>query len=441
MLRQSSYIFAAKVFGYGIRILLPAFLVRALTKAEFGSYSQFFLVEMMFQTIFQMGTNQSQYYFVPNDPKNAGGIFVNSIFINSGLYLLAYTIIALFRVDISGFLNMPVLREMFWYLASYSLLLMMTVCAQTYLMARKYFLQSAVLEVVSQSVVSLVTLAAAWLTRDLRSVIAALVITRLVTLAFIMAYIHFRLHGFASERYFFGIREQIRYGVVLGVSAMLWTFLMRTHELWVSRFYSIETYAVYAAGCKQIPILMLFTQSVGPVTLVRFAQLKAAGDWEGIRRFWNKVLGMTYGVGIPVTVFYLLIAGPFVTLMYTNEYRGAIQIFRLAAIAALYQLIVPSRVLRAMDRNDISLKVHAAVLVVLPAALYAGMKIGGIYGIIGAHACMVILGRIAAQYVTNRIVPIKLRYVPAPADVLAFYRETFEKVRARLADLRAGTAG
>ena len=72
MLRQSSYIFVSKVIGYGIRILLPAFLVRVLTKADFGSYNQFFLIEVLFQTIFQMGVNQSQFFFVPKDPKNAG---------------------------------------------------------------------------------------------------------------------------------------------------------------------------------------------------------------------------------------------------------------------------------------------------------------------------------------------------------------------------------
>lgn len=433
MLRQSSYIFVAKIIGYGIRILLPAFLVRVLTKAEFGSYNQFFLVELMFQTVFQMGTNQSQFYFVPNDPKNAGGIFLNSIVINTGLYVTAYSLIATFRAPLAGFLNMPVLLEMFWFLASYSFLLMLTVCAQTYLMARKYFLQSAILEVATQSIVSLVTLAAAYQTRDLRVVIASLVVTRLVSLVIIMAYVHFRLHGFASERYFFGMREQIRYGVVLGLSAMMWTFLMRMHELWVSRYYPIETYAVYAAGCKQIPVMQMFTQSVGPVTLVKFAQLQAAGDWEGIRRFWDKVLGMTWGIGIPVTIFFLVIAEPYVTLMYTQSYHAAVWVYRFAALAALYQLFVPSRVLRAMDRNDISLKVHTGVVVLLPGALYLGMKTGGMYGIIAAHAMMAIFGRVAAQYVTNRIAPIRLRYLPRMADVMVFYRELYAKLQERLA--------
>ncbi len=429
MLRQSSYIFVAKVLGYGLRILLPAFLVRELTKSDFGSYSQFFLIEVLFQTIFQLGVNQSQFFFIPKDPKNAGGIFLNSLLLNLCLFVMAYSAIALFRFQISNFLNMPVLVNLFWHLAAYSFLLMITVCAATYLMSRKLFKQAAVFEVATQIIVSIATLIAAILTQDLRNIILALILARLCSLIIVLVYIHLRLRGFESERYFFGIKSQILYGVTLGVSGMLWTFLMRMHELSVGRFYDLETYAVYAAGSKQIPILLFFTQSITPVALVRFAQLKADNDWEGIQKLWDKLLGMSFGFGIPLTVFVILVAKPLVTLMYTSEYSDAIIVYQLSAVAALFQLITPARVLRAMDRNDISLKVHAAVFVILPFALYIGKSIAGIYGIIGAHAFMLISARVLTLFILNKITPVNLRYFPPIADVLIFYQETLIKGR------------
>ncbi len=427
MLRQSSYIFAAKVIGYGIRILLPAFLVRALTKSDFGSYSQFFLIEILFQTIFQMGVNQSQYFFIPKDPKNAGAFFLNSIFLNIGLFVVAYSLIAVFRFQISDFLKMPVMAEMFWHLAAYTLLLMLSVCSATYLMARKLFKQAAVFEVTTQIFISISTLVAAFMTRDLQVILLTLVIGRLCSLIVILAYIHLKLNGFASERYFFGVGEQIRYGITLGVAGMLWTFLMRMHELSVGKFYDLETYAVYAAGCKQIPVLLFFTQSITPVALVTFSQLLADDDWEGIRKLWDKILGMMYGFGIPLTVLFILLAHPLITLMFTSEYNEAVLIFQISSVAALFQLLNPTRVLRAMDRNDVSLKVHAGIIVLLPFALYAGKMIAGIYGIIAAHGVMVILGRVTILFILNRVAPVNLRYVPPLADVWAFYRESYSK--------------
>ncbi|MFT5314499.1 MAG: O-antigen/teichoic acid export membrane protein, partial [Candidatus Krumholzibacteriia bacterium] len=248
MLGNSAYLFLAKTLGYGIRILLPVFLVRILTKADFGAYNQFFLIEIMFKTVFQMGVNQSQFFFVPRDLRNAGSYFINSLMLNVGLFVVAYSIIGGFRGEVADFLGMEILRELFWPLAIYSLLMMLNVTAETYLVARKLFIQSAVFDILRQVLASAATLAAAYITRDLESIIQALVWSRAVSLVGVLLYIHLKHNGFQSEKYFFGLGKQVKYGLMLGMAGMLWTFLMRMNELTVSRFYDIETYAVYAAG-------------------------------------------------------------------------------------------------------------------------------------------------------------------------------------------------
>jgi len=435
MLSQSAYLFLAKVFGYGIRILLPVFLVRILTMAEFGLYNQFFLLEIMFKTIFQMGVNQSQYFFIPRDLRNSGAYFINSLMLNVVLFGTAYAIIWFFRTSLSEFLGMPVLDMFFWSLAGYSLLMMLNVTAETYMTARKLFVNAAVFEILRQVLASAATLVAAYLTRDLRVIVLALVASRALSLVLVLIYIHFRLHGFRAERYFFGIWKQIRYGLVLGAAGMVWTFLMRFNEMTVSKFYDIETYAVYAAGCKQIPILQFFSQAVAAVALVKFAQLEKENDWAGIRRFWDQILGSMYGVGIPVTVFFILIAKPLILLMFTPEYAGAVTIFQINSVAMLFYILNPTLVLRAMDRNDISLKVHLGLLALLPPALYAGMKLWGLEGIIGVHAVMIIAGRLVNQVFLNRLAPVYLPYVASRQSILDFYVNSYRKSRDRMLSL------
>jgi len=244
MLSQSLYLFAAKVLGYGIRILLPVFLVRILTKADYGAYSQFFLLEVMIKTIFQMGASQSLFFFVPRDNKNSGAYFINSLLLNAGLLLVAYSLIGGFRGQISDFMGMAVLRDLFWPLATYSLLMMLNVTAETYLIARKLFIQSAVFDFSRQILATIATLIAAYLTQDLAMIVIALVASRVLSLIAVILYIHFKQHGFRSERYFFGLGKQIKYGIVVGLAGTLWTILMRMHELSVSKMYDIETYAV-----------------------------------------------------------------------------------------------------------------------------------------------------------------------------------------------------
>jgi len=205
-----------------------------------------------------MGVNQSQYFFIPRDLCNSGAYFINSLLLNILIFSSAYTLVGFFRSDIAAFLGMPVLDMFFWLLAGYSLLMMLNVASETYLTARKLFIHAAIFDIVRQVLASVATLLAAYLTRDLRIIILALVASQALSLILVLLYIHFVQHGFRADRYFFGIWTQVRYGLVLGAAGMLGTFMMRFNEMTVTKFYDIETYAVYAVGLKQIPILQFF---------------------------------------------------------------------------------------------------------------------------------------------------------------------------------------
>jgi len=429
MLRQSSVLFLAKVVGFGIRILLPVFLVRILTKAEIGTYNQFFLVETLIQTIFQLGVNQSQYFFIPRDRKNAGGYFLNCILLNLVLFSVGYALIGVFRSELSSGLGLPVIERFYWHLAAYSILMLLNVSTQIFMTAREHYTAAAVYDVSRQVLASIATLLAAYLTRDLEIIVIALIGSRVVSLALGLLYVHLKQNGFRSERYFFGIWKQVRYGVVLGIAGMLGTIMMRMHEVTVSKFYDIETYAVYAQGLKQIPILMFFTQSLAPVALVRFARLEKEKNWEGIRDTWNEVLGAMYGVGIPVTLFFIAVAQPLIVLMYTDQYIDAVPIFRISALAMLFHLLNPTLILRALDRNDVTLKVNIGLVVILPGALYLGMNTYGLKGIIAAHAIILVGGRVISHMVLNHLAPVHLPYVAPWKSILDFYRKAFRAGR------------
>lgn len=427
MLSGSLYLFISKVMGFGIRIILPVFLVRVLTKEEFGIYNQFFLLEMLIKTIFQMGVNQSLFFFIPRDRNNSGAYFINSLLLNVLIFTLAYALVWVFRPQIAGQLGMPLIQTYFWYLAFYSMLMMLNVAAESFLTARNHILASSIYSVVREILASAATLFAAFRYGSLESIFLALIISRAVTLVVALVYIHFRLHGFRAEHYFFGIGTQIRYGLVLGVAGAVWALSMRVHEMAVSRYFDIETYAVYAAGCKQIPILQFFGQSIWVVALSQFAALEKRGDWEGIRKLWDRILASMYGVGVPITILLLLIANPLVTLMFTPEYAAAVPVFRYNTLAMLSLVLNPPLVLRAMNRNDISLKVDAAVLAVMPFAFYAAIHFFGLVGVIAAHMILVTVGKLISQWSLNRLAPVYLPYVASRAAIFQFYRDMWGK--------------
>lgn len=429
MLSSSLYLFASKVIGYGIRILLPIALVRILTKEEFGAYNQFFLLEVLIQTVFQMGIVQSLFYFVPRDKENAGGYLLNSLALNVAVYTVAYVLVWFFKAQVAQQLGMAIIYTYFWYLAAYSMLVMLNVLFENYCAAFQEIRAASFLTIQREIVATLATLYAAFRYRDLEKIFLALIIARAVTMAVGFAYVQFRLHGFRSHWYFQGIGEQVRYGLVLGIGGTFGTIAMRLHEITVTRNYDIETYAVYAAGLKQIPVLQFFSQSIAAVALSQFALLVKKEDWAGVREYWDRILGTMYGVGLPVGVGLLLVAKPLIHIMFTSEYADAVSIFRYNTLATMSLVLNATLVLRAMDRNDVTLKVNLAMLAILPAALHFGMKLGGLDGVIATHALIMISGTFTSQAWLNRLVPVHLAYVAPRRAIWAFYTVSWRQGR------------
>jgi O-antigen/teichoic acid export membrane protein len=425
MLGRSLYVFSAKLVGYAFRLALPIALVRLLTKAEFGSYRQFFLIETMMAMIFQIGMNQALFYFVPRDRKNAGSYYLTSILLNITIFVLAFTVLYFLRQPVSEHMKMPVLTEQFWQVAVYTTMLMLIVATDCYLLSQQKIRQSAFFEIGGQLLTSVVTLAAAFSTRRLEVILGTIALARTGQMLIMVSYVHWGLRGFASSRYFIDIWPQVRYGLVLGLGGGVFSIVLRMPELFVSSRFGPETYAVYSAGCTQIPFLQFYLYSISAVSLGRFAEMVKAGDSEGIRKLWHEVMVGLFGVAVPFTTFLLLVAHPLIILMFTPQYAEAVGIFRVNALMRFVLVWNSSLVLRAMGRNDILLYINLAAMALMVPFLLTGMHFLGLIGAITAGFLVVLLVRITGLMILNRISGLRLEYVPRPGPVFAFYRHAW----------------
>lgn len=437
MLSRSLYLFVSKVVGYGIRLVLPYVLVRLLDKADFGAYRQFFLLEVIIATIFQFGVNQALYYFIPRDEKNAGAYFLNSILLNLVIFGLALTGISFFAPALSERLQMPVLTDYFPQLATYTLIIMLISSADCYLTARQKIKQSAFFEISGQVIASIATLIAAFTSRQLGTIVTALVLGRLLHLLLMVGYVQFRLRGFVALSYFFNLWPQVRYGLVLGVGGTFWTLLQRLHEVMVSSHYGPETYAVYSAGCTSIPFLNFYIQSLAVVSLGRFAAMDKERDHGGTRELWHKILVGQYAAAIPITLFLLAISKPLVLFIFTHDYAGAINIFRVNTLSQLFLIWNATLVLRAMGRNDVSLYLNLVLLIAAPLLLHLAIVRYGMLGAISTQFVLLLGGRLIATAILNRVSGLKLSYVVSPRELFRFYRQSLVKLRDKLNELRA----
>ncbi|MFO7652368.1 MAG: oligosaccharide flippase family protein [Candidatus Krumholzibacteriia bacterium] len=432
MLSQSIYIFASKIAGYTIRILLPIFLVRVLTQLDYGIYRQFFLIEATIATLFQFGINQSLFYFVPRDEGRAPSYLANTILLNFAAYGLAFGLVTPFRHELAAWLNMVPLVENYVELVVYTVALMLTIAGDCYLCARKRIRQSAAFEIGGQLLVSAATLTAAFTTRSVPAVILAMVAGRLLHLALMAGYIHLRLGGLRGAQPFYRIWTQVRYGLVLGLGGSAWSLSLRIHPLIISKGLGVEAFAVYSVGITELPVVQAYLQSLAAVALGRFAVLEKAGDWDAIRRLWRDILAAMLGVVVPFVVVLTLLAEPLVILLFTEQYADAVGIFRVNTLMKLSMIWNAQLVLRAIDRNDVTLKIYGAQLAVSPFLLWGMLQLWGMIGVIAGQAAIQIAGRLACQAALNRITGERLPYLVSPREILAYYRTVGRRLAQKL---------
>jgi len=422
MIGRSLLLFVAKLTGYALRLVLPYFLVRLLVVADFGAYRQFFLVDSTVKLLFQFGVAQSLYYFVPRDEKNASAYLLNAIALNIAVFGTVYLLGYLARDWVIDRFNMPFLREHYAVLACYTIVVMINLCLEAYLTARNLVRQAALFAVIGQVLVTAVTLAAAMVTRELGSVFLAMTVAQFGLTLLQALYVHRRLGGVSRGGLALDvILPQVRYGLLLGLGGGAWVILGRMHEYYVTATREVEVFAVYSAGCTQIPVVQLYLQSIAAVTLGQFARLEQSGQWEAIRKLWRDVLRNLVGVAVPAVIFLLAISGPLIRFWFTPEYAAAVDIFRINTVVKLCMVWNAQLILRAMDRNGLACWLNGGWLLVSPLFYWAGDQLGGLEGVVWAQVAVMMGNRLTLLVALNRVAPVRFAYLVTAREVVQFY--------------------
>lgn len=435
MLNRSIYIFLSKMTGFVIRLAVPMFLTRLLSTEDYGIYSQFFLIEVLIATLFQLGINQSLYYFVPRDKPNHGSYFATSLILNVVIFSLVFLGLSQFRESLAEATNLVVLTEYYPALIGYTVLLMLVVATDCYLCSMQRIIPSAAFEVGGQLLISTSTVVAAVVTRDLGVILLALVGARVVQFMAMQIYVATRMDTWKNCRPFRNIKAQVKYGVVLGLGGAAWTILPRVHELVVNKALGAEGFAPYAVGIREIPVAQFYLQSLAVVALGQFAVMEKNGDWEGIKKLYREILTGLYAVVIPFIIIFVIIADPLVPLAFSDKYIESIPIFRIHTLGKLAMLWNAQLVLRAMGRNEVTLYLYSSLLVAAFFVLNQCLAWGGLLGVVAGNALLFIFSRLACQFILNRVSGHPMPYVTTPREVMAFYRDSWAQGTSKLRSL------
>ncbi len=388
----------ALLLGRGAALLFsfvtPLILVRVLDQSVFGEYKQYFLIGVTAAQMAALGLPWSLYFFVPGGGDRRGEWVGTTILVLVVVGLGVVIAGLVLGPTVAERLNSPALGRVVPHLAIYAALMLVTQFAE----------DLAVIEQRPRTAATVVFLGE--LLRTGMIVIAVLGWGTLTAIAwasliyagsrsvFVLAY-SFKLYG--SSMYtvrWANLKRLLTYAIPFGVAVPLEAGQIYLHQYFVAAVTDPATFALYAVGCFQIPLVHVVYTAVADVALVRAAALSKVGDKIETRQVFTTVLRILGVFFVPLYLFAATFAPSIIEVLFTTQYLAAAPIFVVFSLMVFGQS-VDHVVLRAHAQTRFMLAANAAGLLISGALL---VPLYSSFGLAGA-ALSYVVGLLAVRVI------------------------------------------
>src|SRR5881409_1732780 len=393
--RRVVWLASAKAVAFGLGFALPLILVRSLSQAEFGLYKQMFLLVNTAMTILPLGFAMSAFYFLPRCQDAPGRVAFN---------------IALFHLIVGGLTGLALLacpgllamilggHELVAHAHGLALLVFLAVATsvlEIVTVANGEVALAARLIVATYLVKTLLLLGAAWLAPSIEALITAATLNYLLQAALLAWYLGSRFPRFWTVADWPMMRAQLGYALPLGAAAMLSMAQLDLHSYIVN-------------------------DSVGAVMIPAVNRLQLENQPREIVRLVARMMRTLAALYFPLYAGLLVTGREFVTVLFTESYRGSWPIFAvnltLIPLGILTSACDP--VLRAYPAyTSILVRIRVALVAVLVLGLWSVTARHWLLGAIVVMVSVNAVDRVAVSLMLARVLKVTGRDLARFGDV------------------------
>src|SRR5207244_7017809 len=114
-------------------------------------------------------------------------------------------------------------------------------------------------------------------------------------------------------------RGQLAYALPFALAVGVEVVQANFHQYVVASRFDAATFAIYAVGCLQIPLVDLVCTSTANVMMVRMAEVAGEGQQIALT-LWHDTTARLASLIFPLAAFLLLTAHSVIVLLFTNTY-------------------------------------------------------------------------------------------------------------------------
>ena len=332
--------------AFAASFFLPVVLARVFTPEIFGTYKQIFLLQATLYGIAQIGMAESLFYFVPAGRDRAGRFAANALvalalsgLVIAGALVLAAPLVAYWFESPSLTRHLPVLAVALW-------LLLVSAPLEIVLTARQRYLRAAAAYGATNLVKALLLLVPALITGELSWLMAGAVAYGALRLAATIAVLRREFgKGLAVDRSL--LSEQLLYVLPFAAYGLVEVVQLNVHQLAVSAWTDPATFAVYAVGCLNVPLVELVAAPASHVLMVGLREAEANEVPDRGLSLWRGTTLHIATIVVPCVALLLVLAQPIIVLLFTDAYTASVPVFRVMVVALLLAVWQTDGVLRS----------------------------------------------------------------------------------------------
>jgi O-antigen/teichoic acid export membrane protein len=378
---QAFWLMFAKTVSFGLTVFLPMLLVRMLSQAQYGTYKQAYVAVASAIPLLGLGVAQSASYYLPRQPERRPQIVLNIFLYHllmGGLALLLFT---LYPGLLARLLGSP-------ELARYSHLIGWIVC----LSALAYYLETVctamqdvryctLFIVSSQFTRVVITLAAVLAMRSVAGLLLGAVVHAGLWTMVTVWYLHRRFGRFWQGFDFALFREQLGYSFPFGLYGILLLLQSDMHNYFVSNAFGPATFAIYAVGCFQVPLVGMISDSITSVLIPRVSLLQREGRSRQILALTAAAMRKLTLAYAPAFAFLMVAGQDLIIFFYTSTYTESTRIFRWNLCLLLLGIPLTDPIVRAYSELRVYVVwIRAGLIGLLAGTLYFGVRSMGLTG-------------------------------------------------------------
>ena len=379
---QAGYLFAGKMIAFFVQFLIPVIFVRFFSKEGYGLYRKVMLMNMFLLPILEFGFVNSLYYFYPNAKEKAKQLLSQTFFLCLATGIVFLCVFFTFKAQM-----LPLVegKGMIKYIYPAGLLvffmLVSTMLDDIFVLERrsKLVLMSLVINDVSRALVIVISVI---LSHKISAVIWSLVGFSAARSVFLFTYLKLK-YGINlnfktwDKKYFF---SHLNYAIPLGMSRAVAEVGRRMDQFIVSVFCSAADFAVYSIAKFNIPIVNMIYYAVGNVVLQQLSRYNYDDNQEEVRKLWHKMIENFAIITVPMVTYFIVMANPIVTFLYTDEYAESANIYRISLLILFTQMLGRGTIMRASEETKTMFKINLFTMIVGIVLGYLGVKTFGLMG-------------------------------------------------------------